>query len=53
MAKVSYIQRLETVGGLAPASGCDAEHVGAVLRVPYEAVYYFYKPSNGSASCRR
>jgi hypothetical protein len=52
MARVSYIQRLETVGGLRPTSGCDAEHAGAVARVPYEAVYYFYKPSSGSASCR-
>lgn len=39
---VTYIQRLETTGGQAPADGCDAEHAGAVARVPYSAVYVFY-----------
>lgn len=38
---VKYIQRLETVGGVAPTSGCDAEHAGAISRVPYTAVYVF------------
>lgn len=43
MADVTYIQRLETVGGLAPAGGCDADHVGVVARVPYTATYFFYR----------
>jgi hypothetical protein len=47
MSKVSYIQRLDTVGGLAPASGCDASHVGDVARVDYTATYYFFEPSQG------
>jgi hypothetical protein len=39
---VASIQRLDTVGGVAPADGCDAAHAGAVARVPYSAVYTFY-----------
>jgi hypothetical protein len=47
LADVSFIQRLDTVGGLAPATGCDAGHVGAVARVDYQAKYFFYRPSGG------
>lgn len=42
---VTHIQRLETVGGKAPATGCDAAHVGAKVLVPYRASYYFYAPA--------
>jgi hypothetical protein len=42
MDKVTYVQRLETVGGLAPAAGCDANHVGATADVAYTATYAFY-----------
>ena len=41
---VSSIQRLATVGGKAPAGGCEASSMGKELRVPYTAVYYFYIP---------
>jgi hypothetical protein len=37
MGDVSYIQRLDTAGGLAPSSGCDAAHLGAIARVDYTA----------------
>lgn len=47
MTRVSYVQRLETVGGNAPASGCDATTVGNAANVPYTATYAFYAPSNG------
>ena len=43
MSGVTFIQRLETTGGLAPATGCDATTVGAGARVPYTATYYFYQ----------
>jgi len=43
MSVVTFIQRVDTAGGLAPASGCDADHVSAVARVPYTATYFFYK----------
>lgn len=42
MTPVTYIQRLDTTGGLAPSAGCDVDHVGAVARVDYTATYYFY-----------
>jgi hypothetical protein len=35
------VQRVATVGGLPPATGCDASTVGAVARVPYTATYCF------------
>jgi len=39
---VTHIQRLNTKGGKAPATGCDASHVGNNTRVPYTADYFFY-----------
>jgi hypothetical protein len=44
LTATTYIQRVNTTGGLAPASGCDASTVGAAANVPYTADYYFYKP---------
>lgn len=41
----TYIQRLDTKGGIAPATGCDAAHANAEARVPYEATYAFYFPA--------
>ena len=46
MDDVSYVQRLETAGGLAPSAGCDAAHVGATARVDYTATYFFYRPES-------
>ncbi|MBD8871400.1 DUF3455 domain-containing protein [Rhodanobacter sp. DHB23] len=43
MASVQYVVRARTEGGLAPASGCDAGHVGSEVRVPYSAVYLFFR----------
>ena len=39
--KVTYIQRVNTIGGLAPAN--PGSFVGAEARVPYTAEYYFYR----------
>jgi hypothetical protein len=41
-SNVSYINRINTHGGLAPTSGCDANHLGSEKRVPYTADYVFY-----------
>jgi hypothetical protein len=41
-AKVQSVQRLNTVGGKAPADGCDAAHADAEQRVQYQASYWFY-----------
>jgi hypothetical protein len=40
----TYIQRLHTTGGLAPAGACVA---GATASVPYTADYYFYRADSG------
>jgi Protein of unknown function (DUF3455) len=40
--RVTSIQRLETVGGKAPAQSCDQSSQGNEVRVPYTAVYFFY-----------
>ena len=42
MTGVSYIQRLNTKGGVAPAMACDAMSKGKRQQVAYEADYVFY-----------
>jgi hypothetical protein len=42
MSRVEYIRRSDTQGGSSPATGCDAQHLSAVSRVPYTATYTFY-----------
>jgi hypothetical protein len=39
LAAADFVRRSETKGGAAPAGGCE---VGALLRVPYQAMYTFY-----------
>jgi len=46
---VTYVQRLNTNGGKAPASGCDAGTAGTETRVTYSADYYFYRAAGGDA----
>ena len=41
---VSFVQRLGTTGGRAPAEGCGAPAVGQEARVPYTAIYTFSYP---------
>ena len=48
MSGVTYVQRLDTVGGLAPTAGCDT--AGATARVDYTATYYFYAANDDDAS---
>jgi Protein of unknown function (DUF3455) len=43
MSSVTYIQRLSTVAGLAPSTGCDASTAGAASEVSYTATYAFYQ----------
>ena len=43
LGKTTSIQRLQTIGGKAPADGCSqAAQVGREIRVPYQARYAFY-----------
>lgn len=41
---VSYIQRVNTDGGVAPSVACDSSTAGARQTVSYSADYVFYKP---------
>lgn len=43
---VTYVNRIDTVGGAAPASGCDVGTVGKEISVPYTATYLFYKAAS-------
>ena len=42
MNGVSYIQRVNTKGGVAPAAVCDSGSISKRMTVPYEADYVFY-----------
>jgi hypothetical protein len=47
LTKTTYMQRVHTSGGLAPATGCtDADDVHTRVFVPYTAEYLFYKATN-------
>jgi Protein of unknown function (DUF3455) len=39
---VRFIQRLHTVGGIAPSNGCNQASAGSEVRVSYSAEYWFY-----------
>jgi hypothetical protein len=43
LAQTTYIQRLNTSGGSAPSTGCDAAAYGAFALVPYTTNYFFYR----------
>jgi hypothetical protein len=42
LSRATSIQRINTKGGKAPASGCDAAHAGQEARAPYSADYVFF-----------
>ena len=39
----TYIQRVNTTGGLPPTSTCDVYAAGNTVNVPYTSDYYFYR----------
>jgi hypothetical protein len=43
-SKVTSIQRVNTVGGVAPKSGCSQAAAGSPARIAYTADYYFFSP---------
>jgi hypothetical protein len=44
LSETTFVQRLNTVGGVAPSTGCAASGgVGKMALVPYSADYYYYK----------
>jgi hypothetical protein len=40
---VTYVSRIDTIGGVAPADGCDTASIGKEIAVPYTATYLFYR----------
>ena len=47
LAHTTYVQRVATTGGLAPAgSACTAGTAGDVQEIPYTADYYFWKATD-------
>jgi hypothetical protein len=47
LSRTTFIQRLNTRGGVAPEDGCStADDVGRQVLVPYSADYYFYRKGN-------
>ena len=40
-SKITSIQRVNTVGGVAPKTGCSQSTVGTTARIPYTTDYYF------------
>jgi hypothetical protein len=47
LSVATFLQRVNTVGGLAPKTGCDAlTDVGHKAFIPYTADYFFYRPAN-------
>ena len=48
LTPTTFIQRLNTVGGIAPSTGCAASgDIGRRAFVPYEADYVFYRARRG------
>jgi len=46
LTDTTFIQRVNTTGGVAPAAGtCTAERAGDVEEIPYTADYFFWKQS--------
>ena len=44
LTETTFIQRLNTSGGIAPATGCSqSSEVGAIALVPYTTDYFFYR----------
>jgi len=40
---ITFVQRLSTVGGVAPTTGADEAHLGKLDSIPYTAHYLFYE----------
>jgi hypothetical protein len=54
LTETTYIQRLNTKGGSAPATGCSVVgDVGKQILVPYTADYYLYKLGSGTDTAHK
>jgi hypothetical protein len=45
-SRVTSVQRVNTVGGVAPKTGCSQSSLGTVARIPYTADYYLLAEKN-------
>jgi hypothetical protein len=52
-SRVSSIQRVSTVGGVAPKGGCFQAEAGMRLRIGYSADYIFFAPQQPAKSASR
>jgi hypothetical protein len=43
LTPTTFIQRLNTSGGVQPSTGCSQSTVGSTVLVPYTTDYFFYK----------
>jgi uncharacterized protein DUF3455 len=50
LANTTFIQRVNTVGGVAPTDVCDASTTPKVREMPYTADYYFWKATGNPTS---
>jgi len=48
LSATTFIHRINTEGGIAPATGCSTTaQLGAIALVPYATDYFFYRAGNG------
>jgi hypothetical protein len=51
LAVTTFVQRVNTVGGLAPSTGCNSpDDLRKIAIVPYEADYVFFRHSTATAA---
>ena len=51
-SKITSVQRVNTIGGVAPGAGCSQTAVGTVARMPYTADYYFLAAKDDVSALR-
>jgi hypothetical protein len=47
LAHAAFIRRVETKDGVAPRTGCDANHLSQQARMRYSAIYQFFGTEKG------
>ena len=51
LSVATFVQRVNTVGGLAPSTGCSSlDNIGTTAFVPYEADYVFFAKPTATAA---
>jgi hypothetical protein len=47
LSQAAFIRRADTKGGVAPKTGCDANHLSQQARMRYSAIYQFFGAAKG------